>query len=318
MQLSKIGEFGLIKNLRAKCADGSPKILVGIGDDAAVIKTTAQKTLITSDMMIEGVHFDLAFTTFHQLGYKLLAINISDIFAMGGNPEYFLVSLGIPKTYKSRDIDELYSGIQKIAGKFGIAVVGGDTCASRQGLVLSGTLTGSANKVITRTGAKQGDGIFVTNTLGDSAAGLQLLKKGGRKVYKFSPAAPRLRLVKSHLMPEPSPLKSLSGITSMIDISDGLLMDLSRICDESKVGAVIHKDSIPVSGELRAAAKSLNKDPLTFALKGGEDYVLLFTARPGIKTDAFRIGEIIRRGRFIADSAGKKTPFKAEGYEHFK
>jgi thiamine-monophosphate kinase len=119
-------------------------------------------------------------------------------------------------------------------------------------------------------------------------------------------------------MPEPSPLKSMSGITSMIDISDGLLMDLSRICDESRVGAVIRKDSIPISGELGKAAKSLNRDPLAFALKGGEDYILLFTARPGIKTDAFRIGEIISRGRFIADSAGKKTPFKAEGYEHFK
>ena len=134
MQLSEIGEFGLIKLLQTKCAASSSYVLAGIGDDAAAVKVIGNKLLITSDMMIERVHFNLSITTFYQLGYKFLAINISDILAMGGNPEYFLISLGIPETYKVSDIEELYSGIKKIADKFGVSVVGGDTCASRHDL----------------------------------------------------------------------------------------------------------------------------------------------------------------------------------------
>ena len=317
MQLSKIGEFGLIKLLQTKCAACSNDVLAGIGDDAAVVKVIGNKFLITSDMMLEGVHFDLSFTTFYQLGYKFMAINISDILAMGGNPKHFLISLGIPETYKLSDIEELYSGIKKIADEFGVSVVGGDTCASKHDLTLSGTLTGSAKRIITRSGAREGDGIFVTDTLGDSAMGWHLLRKRKRKIRSFSPPSHRLKLMKKHLMPQPAPLKSRSKITSMIDISDGLLIDLTHICDQSRVGAIIYRDKIPVSGELEKTAKNLKKDPLKFALKGGEDYVLLFTAPRRYKTDAFKIGEIIRRGRFIVDSKGRKTTFKPEGYEHF-
>lgn len=318
MRLSKIGEFGLIKNIRTRCRELPPEILTGIGDDAAVIKPVGGKSLVTSDMLIEGVHFDLSFTTFNQLGHKFLAVSISDIFAMGGEPKYFLISLGIPGSYKKEHIEELYSGILKIAKKFRISIIGGDTCASRNGLVLSGTLIGAAKKVITRSGAGEGDGIFLSNNIGDSAMGLRLLRKSVRKVHSFSPSTNRLRLMKRHLMPEPSPLKSTAGITSMIDISDGLLIDLSHICDESRAGAVIYRERIPVSRELRAAAKNLGMDALEFALKGGEDYVLLFTAPLNIKTNAVKIGEITKKGRFIIDKNGRKTPFKPEGYEHFK
>ncbi len=331
MQLSEIGEFNLIKNLRKKCTSISPEILSGIGDDAAAIKISNKKTLITADMLIEGVHFDLSFTTFYQLGYKFLAVNISDIFAMGGNPRYFLISLGIPKTYNSIDIDELYSGIKEIAKKFGVAVVGGDTCASKHGLILSGTLIGNADRIIKRSGAKEGDSIFITNTLGDSAMGLMLLKKAKMQIEKcklknanFKVLGKTLAcrnvlpLIKKHLMPEPAPLKNTSKITSMIDISDGLLIDLSHICEESKVGAMVYRNKIPLSKELTATAKSLGIDPIKLAMKGGEDYALLFTSAAHIKTDAFRIGEIIKKGRLIVDDKGKKKPFKPEGYEHFK
>jgi len=327
MQLSKIGEFGLIKKLRTKCKNTRKEIIAGIGDDAAAIKQGNKKILITTDMLLEGIHFDLSFTTFYQLGYKFLGVNISDIFAMGGNPKYFFISLGIPKDYKSNDIDELYSGILKIAKKFGIAIAGGDTCASRQGFVLGGTLIGDADKVITRSGAKVGDNIFVTGTLGDSAMGLMLLKRqkaeGRRQKLKFKTQYSKLKiqnskLIRKHLMPEPIPLKNTSKVTSMIDISDGLLIDLSHICDESKVGAVIYKDKIPISGELTDTAKILGTDPVKFALKGGEDYALLFTAPPDIKTTATKIGEIITRERFIIDEKGRKIKFKSEGYEHFK
>ena len=318
MRLSKIGEFGLINNIRSKCKSSSPDILTGIGDDAAVVKQARGKALFTSDILIEGTHFDLSLTTFYQLGWKFLAVNISDILAMGGRPDYFIAGLGIPKKCGSRDIDDLYSGLLDIAKKFGVKIIGGDTCSSDHGLILSGTLIGSGNKVITRSTAKPGNGIFVTKTLGDSAMGFELLKKGAKKIRNFSGSTPRLKLTKRHLMPEPRPIKNTSKITSMIDTSDGLLIDLGHICDESGTGAMLYSDKIPVSTPLKAAAKKMGKDPLEFALKGGEDYALLFTAPKNIKTRAFRIGEIIEKGRYIIDTDGKKKPFKAKGYEHFK
>jgi len=334
--LSDIGEFGLIKILRAKCEVSSRDIIRGIGDDSAVINIKTGTALMTSDMMLEKIHFDLSFTTFYQLGYKILAVNISDIFAMGGTPRYFLLNLGIPRNYNSEDIDELYSGVLKIAKKFRVAVVGGDTCVSKGGLVLSGTLIGDAARVINRSGARPGDGIFVTGTLGDSAMGLMLLKKLGRHVhiqnskFKKSPHPPFtkggrggindiLPLLKKHLLPDPAPLKNTSGITSMIDISDGLLIDLSHICDESNVGAIIYRDKIPLSKELVKTAERFSLNPVQYAMHGGEDYVLLFTAPSGIRIkNAVRIGNIIKKGRFLIDAEGKSATFKAEGYEHFK
>jgi thiamine-monophosphate kinase len=318
MKLSQLGEFELIKKLGEKCPDKSSDVLTGIGDDAAVVKNKNNKSLITSDMLIEGVHFDLSFTTFYQLGFKFLAVNVSDILAMGGSPRYFLISMGIPKNFSSDDIYELYSGIKNMAKKFGVAVIGGDTCTSKSGLILSGTLIGAAKKVITRSGAQAGDGIFITDTVGDSAMGLHLLKKRKKRIHRFSPANPSLNLIKKHLMPRLSPLKSTASITSMIDVSDGLLIDLSHICDESKTGALLYKEKVPLSKELRTTAQSMKTDPHMFAFKGGEDYCLLFTAPSNYRTAAFKIGEITKRGRYIVDSNGRKTKFGAEGYEHFK
>jgi len=318
MQLSEIGEFDLIKKLRRRCSPRSLDLYEGIGDDAAVVVIGRKKILITSDMMNEGIHFDRSYTTFYQLGYKFLAVNVSDIFAMGGEPGYFIVNLGLPKTISSENIDELYSGILKCAKNHGVAVVGGDTCASNSGLVLSGTLTGHGGKVIRRSGARVGDGIFVNRSLGDSAMGLHLLRKRRKRIDCLHPANSESRLMKRHLMPEPVPLKNTAGVTSMIDVSDGLLRDLSHICDESRVGAVLYKDRIPLSRELIRIAKKLKVDPLALALKGGEDYALLFTARAGVKTSAFRIGEITKKGRFLIDENGKKSVLRPEGYEHFK
>ncbi len=317
MRLSKTGEFGLIKNIRTRCKADTPGLIAGIGDDTAVFNISGSDTLATSDMMVEGIHFDLSFTTFYQLGYKLLAVNISDIFAMGGDPEYFLVSLSIPSSVKTDHIHDLYEGISELAEKFGISIVGGDTCASRGDIVLNGTLIGTANKAITRSGAKNGDGIFVTKTVGDSAAGLMLLKKRKKKINKFS-ASPGMTLMKRHLMPDIMPLKPSAEINSMIDLSDGLLIDLSHICDESRVGAVIYKERLPISKELSETAKKIGIDSMELALKGGEDYALLFTAPKNIKINAFMIGEITRSERFLIDENGGKTAFKPEGFEHFK
>jgi thiamine-monophosphate kinase len=318
MQLSELGEFGLIHKLREKYRSSAKDLIAGIGDDAAAFKHPSGNTLITTDMMIEHTHFDLSFTTFFQLGYKFLAVNISDILAMGGNPEYFTISLGIPEKINTEDIEEVYSGINKIAAKFKIAIIGGDTCFSKNDFVLSGTLTGRAKNIITRSGAKNGDSIYVKGTLGDSAMGLQLLKKHGKKVHTFSPLTHRLKVIKHHLMPDPVPLKYTKGVTSMIDISDGLLIDVCHLCDESRVGAVIYENKIPLSKALREVAKREGSDPVTLALKGGEDYRLLFTSKHKLKTSAVKIGEITGNERFIIDSKGIKRALTPEGYEHFK
>ncbi|MBI4837552.1 MAG: thiamine-phosphate kinase, partial [Nitrospirae bacterium] len=309
---------------RMSSASAAPEILKGIGDDAAAVKIRRGITLITTDMLLEGIHFDLSFTTFHQLGYKALAVNISDILAMGGQPKYFLAGLAVPGDCNAKHVDELYAGMRALAKKFKINIIGGDTCASKHGLIISGTLIGKANKIITRSGAKAGDAIFVTKTLGDSAMGLFLFKKLKMQNAKWKKTNAKftvcsvLPLLKRHLQPEIAPIKYTKGITSMIDISDGLLIDLSHICDESKRGARIYPDKIPVSRELMETAQKMKVNPIDFALKGGEDYALLFTAPSDFKTNAFRIGEIIPKGRFIVYPDGRKKPFKPEGYEHFK
>lgn len=314
MKLSEIGEFGLIRRIERLCKKGSDRLIVGIGDDCAVIKPTRGLTLITSDMLIEGVHFDLRYTNLYQLGHKAIAVNISDILAMGGRPKFFLFNIGISHGFDSKDIEEIYKGIIGLAERFGVTIIGGDTSHSINGLLLSGTLIGEAERPIMRKGAMVGDGIFVTGTLGESAIGLELLKRGERLHPRQKPAISYL--IKRHLTPEPIPIINTKGITSMIDISDGLLIDLSHICDESKVGAIIYKERIPLSDELISVAKGFGNDPYRFALKGGEDYVMLFTS-PQDRRDAIRIGEIIKGGRYIIDN-GKKKPFKAEGYEHFR
>lgn len=331
MRLSRLGEFNLIKKLRTSSASDASEILKGIGDDAAAVKIRGGITLITTDMLLEGIHFDLSFTTFYQLGYKALAVNISDIFAMGGQPKYFLVGLALPGDYNTKYVDELYAGMKSLAKKFGINIIGGDTCASKHGIIISGTLIGKSSKIITRSGAKAGDAIFVTKTLGDSAMGLCIFNKlkvqnakckiSNAKLQKINAGITVrsvLPLFRSHLQPEIAPAKNTRGITSMIDISDGLLIDLTHICDESKTGARIYTDKLPVSKELLETAKKLKANPIDFALKGGEDYALLFTAPADFKTNAFRIGEIIPRERFIVYPGGREKPFKPEGYEHFK
>lgn len=313
MKLSELGEFGLIKEIKGICDNASGDLLLNIGDDAAAVRTRTGIALLSSDMLVEGGHFDLKSTSYYQLGHKVLAVNLSDIYAMGGRPRYFLLNIGVPKKCEINNIKNLYRGLKKLADMHGVAVIGGDTSGSGRDLVLSGTIIGETKRVISRKGAKPGDGIYVAGTLGDSAMGLELLNKSAKHKAQDS-----LKLCKRHLMPEPAPLKRTKDITAMIDISDGLLIDLSHICDESGVGAMIYSDSIPMSKELSAVAKRSRKDPLDYALKGGEDFVLLFTSPSKTRRDAFRIGEIINRGRYIIDSNGKKQAFRPEGYEHFR
>jgi len=325
MRLKEIGEFGLIDRI-ARRVPRKAGVPIGIGDDAAAINPTPGcVTLVTTDMLVEGVHFDLALCDPITLGRKSAAVNLSDIAAMGGRPRHCLLSLAIPQDLPVEFLDGFLTGLLERAQEFDVALVGGDTCSSRGGLVISITLMGEQlpDLVVSRRGAQPGDLIFVTGTLGDSALGLNLLRKGER-----SGAA-----VLKHLDPPPRVREGLAlaeaGIPSaMIDVSDGLLGDLGHILELSRVGALINLDKLPVSTAFTATKSALGEDPFLFPLAGGEDYELLFTAPPARKSAAFAlfdslgtalsvIGEITAEGVKIVGVDGGDYKAAAQSYNHF-
>jgi thiamine-monophosphate kinase len=335
MRIEEIGEFGLIRRIRKKTPLKVPGIVMGIGDDSAVFKTNPGKlVLATCDMLVERVHFDLNFFTFFQVGKRAMALNLSDIAAMGGVPRYALVSLGLPKKTKVEFIDDLYRGMKNLGSKFAVEIIGGDTVESPEGIVLNLTLWGEVerNFLVLRSGAKVGDSILVTGTLGDSRAALALLKSGLRiKGSGFR------RIVKKYLTPAPRVKEARSivrhrGATSMTDSSDGLSQEISHLTSASKVGAEIWMDKIPLSLSAIKAARVLRKDPLDFAFYGGEDLELIFTAPPKkvnillkkvpqlTKTPLTVIGRITKReeGLKVIYEQGKVKRFENKGYEHFK
>lgn len=331
MDLYQIGEFSLIDRIRRRFPLPKRPLLIGIGDDSAVFRPKRDTDiLLTTDLLIEYIHFDLRYISFRQLGYKALAVNISDIAAMGGIPRYLVVSLAIPGGLDIKDIDELYKGIGILAKRFGISLAGGDTSASKKGIFISITLLGDVEPgiAIARSGASVGDSIIVTGSLGDSSAGLDVLKKRENAGRGYS------YLRKKHLMPLPRVdegrfLATNKLATSMIDISDGLLSDLSHILDESGVGAELFLDKIPISASLRRYAARVGASPLRFALSGGEDYELLFTASKAStqkvvsspllnETGISVIGRITKdKGiRWAGDYKIEEESLK--GYDHFK
>lgn len=327
MKLSELGEIGFLKKIEAFLPLLDKSVLIGIGDDAAAVNVSKGKTLLaTTDLLIDGIHFDLRYISFYQLGAKALLVNISDIAAMAGIPRYALIAIAVPDNIKVKELNEIYRGIKKTASAYKVSVIGGDTSGSKNGLMINITLLGEAKQgnIIKRDSAKPGDKIFVTGTLGDSSAGLELLKKGKRKGF----------LINRHLKPTPR-LKEAYFIaknrlaTSMIDISDGLSTDLNHICRMSMVGAVIFEDKIPLSKELKKA--ELEKGPLEYALSGGEDYELLFTVKARNvekvynaiskgRLSAAMIGEITekKKGVLLVGSKGRQRPLLAAGFEHFK
>lgn len=364
MKLSQIGELSLLEQIRKRFEKHTPNVLVGIGDDAALIKPSHENLLITTDMMVEGVHFSLSFITPYQLGFKLVSVNVSDIYAMGGKPKFLLLNIAMNKNTDKKVMDSFFDGVQEAMKLYSLSLVGGDLSASHKDMTLSATLIGHTKIYVKRSGAKIGDRIYVTGNLGDSACGLALLKKikrpiplesstvskqsvfssqrsnppllpftkgrrGGITNLKLRTITSRLSklglswndvepLLRRHLMPVARDSKKfVRNATSMIDISDGLLIDLSRLCDESKVGARIYIKNIPLSFELKKVASNLGISPIKLALSGGEDYELLFTAPAEKKVKAIYIGDITKSERVIVDISGKKKKFSAEGYQHF-
>jgi thiamine-monophosphate kinase len=333
MKLSQIGELYLLERIRKNFSKKSKNILVGIGDDAAVISPITKNTLLTTDMMVEGIHFDPSFITPYQLGFKLISANVSDIYAMGGKPLYVLLNIALKKDTTLEFVDNFFEGIRFANKHYGTILVGGDISATHTSLSFSATLLGYAERYLNRTGACIGDRIYVTGNLGDSACGLAILKRIKKQVpindivYEKKIKRDILKglswktiepLLRRHLMPEArNPEKIIYKATSMIDISDGLLIDLTRLCNESKVGAKICLDKIPLSAAIKRTSEYLGISPVRLALAGGEDYELLFTASPGKRVKAICIGEITKSERVIIDSHGKKKPFSVEGYQHF-
>jgi thiamine-monophosphate kinase len=346
MNLSQIGELSLLEHIRRTFSRKAKDIIVGIGDDAAVVTPPCKRILLTTDMMAEGVHFDLRFVTAYQLGFKLVSVNVSDIYAMAGKPSYVLITIAVCSNTRTEFINDFFQGVEAALKLYKISLIGGDVSSAANDIMLSATLIGYAENFVLRSGARAGDRLYVTGPLGDSACGFAVLKQIGSTVplrvtrsvsdLKTAPVTagyPKLRsylsrrglswkiiepLLRRHLMPEARmPKQWRRNATAMIDVSDGLLIDLSRLCNESRVGARLYEEKIPVSAEMRKAASCLGLSPLTLALSGGEDYELLFTAPPGKKVRALCIGDITESKRIIVDRAGKERPFSAEGYQHF-
>jgi thiamine-monophosphate kinase len=327
------GETGLIEALAGIFGSPPPEVVLGIGDDCAALDLGGDDYVLwTVDTLVEGVHFDLAYISLKQLGRKSLAVNLSDIAAMAGEPTYALLSLGWPPDRELSQALELGQGLAELARDYGAAVIGGDTVASPRGITVTVAVLGKVPKeeMLTRAGAKQGDYIYVTGPLGDSAAGLEILRRG----VKLDPelAEP---LIATHLNPVPQLaagrlLARHRLASAAIDLSDGAATDLNHICRASGVGARLEAAAVPVSAGVEAAARRLNRRPLDLALKGGEDYQLLFTSHPdqahrlsqifgqaGLPPPV-KIGDIVS-GREVAlvTPAGEEI-ISGAGFDHFR
>ncbi len=342
MKIAGAGEsllIGLIRRLQEP-GDGDTitsgttgfGVLKGIGDDAAVLLTPpGGKLLASTDLLLEGVHFDLSTTTTFQLGYKCITVNLSDIRAMGGTPCYLLLSLGLPGNLDFDDFEELVKGMTTAAGRYGAAIVGGDTCRSDKGIMISVTVLGNSAEPVFRSGALPGHGLFVTGTLGDSALGLEILQRAGNRMDLKKTETMDLpeplcepglrqysaRVLKRHLMPDPV-MQDYPEATAMIDVSDGILKDLAHLCHESGNGVKLDLARLPLSEALLKLAPLLGLDPLDLALRGGEDYELLFSAPAGSTYDgAIRIGEFVDGPSVMVFPDGSTKPLQPEGYDHF-
>jgi thiamine-monophosphate kinase len=337
-EIQQLGEFGLIDRIREKFILTNSTSLTGIGDDAAVIDLGDECLLISTDMFAEGIHFDLAYTPIHHLGYKAVAANVSDIAAMNGKAEQITVSIALSNRFSVEAVDSLYTGIKAACENYKVDLVGGDTTSSASGLVISVTVLGRVKKesIAYRSGAKPNDIICVTGDLGGAFAGLQVLERE-KEVYISNPQMqPSLEkyeyLVGRQLKPEARTDivfdLAEAGLkpTAMIDVSDGLASELFHISKNSGVGIRIYEDKIPIDHMTYETAIEFSLDPITCALNGGEDYELLFTIpqadQDKIKNhpDIHFIGYIHERRseNVLITKQGTAVPLRAQGWDHFK
>lgn len=336
-ELQELGEFGLIDRINKSVSLTQPGTIRGIGDDAAVVDNGKGKTVLTTDMLLEGVHFDLSYVPLKHLGYKAVMVNLSDICAMNAEPKQILVSIGLSNRFSLEALDELYEGILLACSQYGVDLVGGDTTSSRQGLVINITAIGFADEkdLVYRDGAKVNDLICVTGDLGAAYMGLQILNRE-KEVFLENPAAqPDLEgfdyLLERQLKPEARVDIIRKFKTwyikpnAMIDISDGLASEIIHICKQSGTGCQIYEEKIPVDHLTRETARDFNLDPSVCALNGGEDYELLFTIplksfeQIKERVEISVIGHItdVSAGYNFVDRQGGVHPLTAQGWDAF-
>ncbi|MGO9308062.1 MAG: thiamine-phosphate kinase [Spirochaetia bacterium] len=350
MKIEQLGEFGLIERIRAALPLPGPNVVMGIGDDVAVLKAASAPGgaaravaggesvwLATCDVQVEGAHFLRGAIPPRSLGRKALAINLSDIASAGGVPRYALVSLGLPAGLEVAFIDELYAGLREEGTEFGVDIVGGNISRSRLGIFIDVFLLGEANRddVVLRSGARAGDVVMVTGSVGDAAAGVALLLDPGLEKMTDAAYADTARSRRDRPAPrvrEGALIGSLRQASAMIDVSDGIAGDLRHVCERSGVSFRLHADRLPVSAANRALSRAARGDEWHFALHGGEDYELLFTAPPGragelaqrvaseTGTPVSVIGEIIPEAErpVLALPDGSSRPLEESGWDHFK
>lgn len=335
-EIAKLGEFGLIDKLTNDISIKNESTKLGVGDDCAVMDYENSNILVSTDLLMEGVHFDLTYVPLKHLGYKAAVVNFSDIYAMNGTPQQIVVALGISKRFTVEHIEELYSGIKLACDIYGVDLVGGDTTSSRSGLTISITCIGSVSKeeIVYRSGAKESDLICVSGDLGAAYMGLQLLEREKLASLGIDNFQPQFQgkeyLIERQLKPEArkdliAELKNKSiHPTSMIDISDGLSSELLHICKKSGVGCRIYEDKIPIDYQTAIMAEELNMNLVTAALNGGEDYELLFTIPLHLyeqvkNNEYFKvIGYITKNdlGCAMITRDGNEVQLKAQGWNH--
>lgn len=336
-ELSSLGEFGLIDHIASAVELKNPESIKGIGDDAAIIDNGAEMTVVTTDMLIEGVHFDLTFQPLKHLGYKAVTVNLSDIYAMNASPKQIVVGIAISNRFSLEAIEELYQGIQMACDKYSVDLVGGDTTSSTSGLVISVTAIGKGKKedLVYRNGAGVGDLICVSGDLGGAYVGLQLLERE-KKIFLENPKIqPDLSnadyILERQLKPEPrkdivDKLKQVNvHPTSMIDISDGLSSEVMHLCKQSGTGCVLYEDKFPIDPQTYEKAREFNLDPTVCALSGGEDYELLFTIKQAdyekmrMHLDISIVGHMVAKeeGLHLVDKSGNQVKLQAQGWKAF-
>ena len=337
-EISSLGEFGLIRHLTDNIKHVQPSTQKGVGDDAAVMDFGDKQVLMTTDLLLEGIHFNLEYVPLKHLGYKAAVVNFSDIYAMMGTPTQITVSLGISKRFSVEEIEELYAGIRLACERYGVDLVGGDTSASMTGLTISITCLGTSNKdeIVYRDGAKEHNLICVTGNLGTAYMGLQLLERE-RLVAQGNEKAQlafegKEYLLERQLKPEArrdiiDKLREV-GIkpTAMMDISDGLSSELMHICHQSNCGCSIYEDKLPIDYQAAVLAEEMNLNIVTCALNGGEDYELLFTCDINDYEklvpidDIYIIGHITKPeyGTVLVGRNGEEMMLQAQGWQAFK
>ncbi|HEY1871144.1 MAG TPA: thiamine-phosphate kinase [Chitinophagaceae bacterium] len=337
-EISSLGEFGLIDHLTKNIELQNASSIVGVGDDAAVIDHFGKQTVITSDMLVEGVHFDLIYTPLKHLGYKSIVVNLSDIYAMNAIPTQIILNIAISNRFSLEAMDEFYEGVYAACERYGVDLVGGDTCSSQKGFIISATAIGEVtpDKYVKRSTAKKGDLVCVSGDLGGAYVGLLFLEREKKIYLENSNIQPDLesesyvigRLLKPEARKDIIEFFEKENIipTSMMDISDGLSSEILHISKQSDLGSVIYEEKLPIAEEMRNAAYKFQIDPTACALSGGEDYELLFTVsqndydKISLHEDISVIGYMTEpgKGTHIITKGESTYPITAQGWNAFK